>query len=213
MGCDSAQECNDNEKPVHRVTIRPFRLGRYEVTQAQWTAVMGGNPAQFKGDERPVDDVSWDDVQEFLKRISANRSGKTYRLPTEAEWEYAARGGAQTAYWWGQDIGKDNANCNGCGSYWDNDSTAPVGACKANSFGLYDMAGNVWEWVQDCYHSSYAGAPGDGSAWCELGPQPTRVARGGSWSNSRLRLRAAGRDGNPQSYRSGSLGFRLAQDR
>jgi formylglycine-generating enzyme required for sulfatase activity len=140
-------------------------MGKYEVTQAQWATGMGINPSRFKGDDRPVENVSWDDIQEFLKRLNADNSGKPYRLPTEAEWEYAAPAGPTTPYWWGKEIGQGNANCEGCGSRWDNKETAPVGSFKPNPFGLYDTAGNVWEWVQDCWHDGYQGAPADGSEW------------------------------------------------
>ena len=108
-------------------------------------------------------------------------TGKPYRLLTEAEYEYATRAETQTAYPWGDDIGKNNANCNGCGSKWDNRQTAPVGSFKPNAFGLYDMVGNVWEWVEDCFHDNYNGAPTDGSAWIEGGNCKFRVVRGGAW--------------------------------
>jgi formylglycine-generating enzyme required for sulfatase activity len=167
MGCAPGDgTCHDEEKPAHRVSIRPFRMGRYEVTQAQWQTVMGENPARFKGDDRPVEQVSWDDAQAFLATLNTKAApNKPYRLPTEAEWEYAARGFTQTLYWWGDAIGKGSANCMGCGSRWDGKETAPVGSFKPNRFGLYDTTGNVWEWVQDCWHSGYSGAPADGSEW------------------------------------------------
>jgi formylglycine-generating enzyme required for sulfatase activity len=169
MGCSPGDGgCYSEEKPPHQVTVRPFRIGRYEVTQGQWQAVMGANPSSFKGDDRPVENVSWDDVQTFLKRLNAQTDGTPYRLPTEAEWEYAARARVTTAYWWGTEIGSGKANCDGCGSQWDNQETAPVGSFKANPFGLYDTVGNVWEWVQDCYHDSYQGAPTDGSEWLDF---------------------------------------------
>jgi formylglycine-generating enzyme required for sulfatase activity len=143
-----------NEKPVHMVRIsRPFYLGKYEVTQAQWEAVMGNNPSQFKGDPNsPVENVSWDDVQEFikrLKRLNTRESGVKYRLPREAEWEYAAQAGTTTAYSFGNDPSQ-------LGEYaWygenANGETHPVGQKKPNPWGLYDMHGNVWEWVQDWY--------------------------------------------------------------
>ena len=119
-------------------------------------------------------------------------TGKPYRLLTEAEWEYAARAGSTTAYFWGDEIGKDNANCNGCGSQWDGRQTSPVGSFKPNAFGLYDMAGNVWQWVQDCYHDNYNGAPTDGSAWTS-GDCNLRVVRGGSFIYGPRALRAAAR--------------------
>src|SRR5205823_12154354 len=113
---------------------------------------------------RPVINVSWDDAKAYAAWL-ANRTGKAYRLLSEAEWEYAARAGTTTVYFWGDAIGNNNANCDGCGSQWDKRQTAPVGSFKSNAFGLYDMAGNVWQWVQDCYHADYQGAPTAGSEW------------------------------------------------
>jgi formylglycine-generating enzyme required for sulfatase activity len=163
-----------------------------------------------------VESVSWGDIQEFLKRINAANPGKPYRLPSEAEWEYAARAGSTTRYWWGGEIGQGNANCDGCDSPWDNKETAPVGSFKANAFGLYDTAGNVWEWVQDCWHEDYQGAPADGSSWkddwqhnCSYNRQ---VLRGGSWGDVPGGLRVSGRNRGFPVYRYGLDGFRLAQD-
>jgi len=195
---------NDRENPVHQVNIRQgFWMGKYEVTQAQWKAVMGSNPSEFKGDDRPVEKVSWDDVQSYLKK-----SGSAYRLPSEAEWEYAARGGTTTTYSWGNVIGTNRANCNGCGSQWDNKQTAPVGSFSANDFGLYDMHGNVWEWTSDCWNESYTGAPSDGSAWL-TGSCDGRVLRGGSWFNVPRYLRSAYRNGYDTGYRNDDIGFRV----
>ncbi|MBK7000374.1 MAG: SUMF1/EgtB/PvdO family nonheme iron enzyme [Rhodoferax sp.] len=203
---------DSDEKPVHTVNVRSFAMGKYEVTQGQWKTVMGSNPSRFTdcGDDCPVEKVNWDDVQEYIKKLNA-RSGKQYRLPSEAEWEYAARAGTTTTYFWGNDIGKNNANCDGCGSRWDNKTTAPVGSFKANGFGLYDMSGNVWEWVQDCGNNSYSGAPSDGSAWMS-GNCGQRVLRGGSWHNSPGYARAAIRFGNGTTFRNNDHGFRLASD-
>ena len=138
---------------------------------------------------KPVINVNWDDAQQYVAWFS-KMTGQPYRLLTEAEWEYAARAGTTTAYSWGDEIGKGNANCNGCGSKWDNRETSPVGSFKPNAFGLYDMHGNVWQWVQDCYHDNYNGAPTDGSAWTS-GDCSRRVLRGGAWGNFPRNLRAA----------------------
>ncbi len=207
MGCSPGDsDCSPDEEPAHRVTVRPFRIGKYSVTQAQWQAVMGENPARFKGDDRPVENVSWDDANVFLKRLNAmTRPAKPYRLPTEAEWEYAARGGTQTRYWWGKAIGRGNAN-------WGSKETTPVGSFKPNAFGLYDTTGNVWEWVQDCWHDGYTGAPTDGSEWCDDRVSAGRVLRGGSWLNNARDTRVSSRLRDTPGNRYGRLGLRLAQD-
>ena len=137
-------------------------------------------------------------------------TGQPYRLLTEAEWEYAARAGTTTAYYWGDDIGKGNANCNGCGSQWDAKQTSPVGSFKPNAFGLYDMAGNVFQWVQDCYHPDYNGVPTDGSAW-NSGDCSNRVVRGGSWVSGPRLLRSPNRDGVATVFRGFNLGFRVGR--
>ena len=124
----------------------------------------GVSDSGYGGGRKPVINVTWDDAQRYVAWLS-RMTGKPYRLLSEAEWEYAARAGTQTAYSWGDKIGKGNANCNGCGSQWDNMQPAPVGSFAPNAFGLNDMHGNVWEWVEDCYHDNYDGAPTDGSAW------------------------------------------------
>ena len=131
---------------------------------------------------RPVINVSWNDAQDYVEWLSA-QTGHAYRLLSEAEWEYVARAGSSTVYSWGDDIGSNRANCDGCGSQWDYDRTAPVGSFAANGFGVHDMHGNVWEWVEDCWNGSYAGAPTDGSAW-RSGECEQRVLRGGSWNIS-----------------------------
>jgi len=213
MGCSPGDsQCVPDESPPHQVSVKPFRLGRYEVTQAQWQAVMNDNPARFKGDERPVEQVSWDDIQTFLGRLNAKGGGKPYRLPSEAEWEYAARAKTPTTYWWGKDLGKGNANCAECGSQWDNKETAPVGSFKPNAFGLYDTVGNVREWVQDCWHDSYADAPSDGSAWGSDSCTAGRVLRGGSWGFVARLVRVSYRYRDSPDYRYGRLALRLAQD-
>ena len=218
MGCSPGDgQCGGEEKPAHPVQVRAFRMGKYEVTQAQWRAVMDGvNPSKFKGDDRPVENVSWGDIQGFLKRLNAGNLGIPYRLPTEAEWEYAARGGTQGPYWWGKDIGKGKANCDGCGSQWDSQwdrrQTAPVGSFPANPFGLYDTAGNVWESVADCWHGDYKGAPADGSEWQAACQGAGRVVRGSSWNDQASNARVSNRNRNEPARRNANYGLRLAQD-
>lgn len=207
-----------DEGPLHDVWVASFLLGRTEVTQGQWKAVMGANPSRFKacGDECPVEQVSWNDAQQYLKRLS-ERSGKTYRLPSEAEWEYAARAGTTTPFNTGQTITLTQANFEGSQSY--NGSarreTSPgpmkVGTFESNAFGLHDMHGNVWEWVQDSWHDSYESASTDGSAWITGEIQPQRVLRGGAWSSGPGYLRSAVRGRGPQSNRDDLTGFRVAR--
>ena len=174
------------EGPQHIVTIaKPFAVAKFELTFDEWdTCVAYGDCPQGVSDggwgrgQQPVIFVTWDDAQRYAAWLS-KMTGKPYRLLTEAEYEYATRAGTTTAYPWGNDIGKNNANCNGCGSKWDNQQTAPVGSFKPNAFGLYDMVGNVFEWVEDCVHANYDGAPTDGSAWIEGGLCTYRLDRGG----------------------------------
>ena len=207
-----------HERPIHSVTVPPFKLGKYEVTFAQWDAcVADGGCGDYRPDDRswgrgsrPVIGVSWDDAQSYIDWLNS-KTGGGYRLPTEAEWEYAARAGRTRKYSWGDDIGTNRANCNGCGSQWDYDRTAPVGSFPANSWGLHDMHGNVWEWVQDCVNDNYEGAPSDGSAW-EGGNCEARIIRGGAWSTIPLGLRSAARGAAARSGRFTDLGFRLVQD-
>ena len=205
-----------NEGPQHKVTIaRPFAVSKFDVTFADWDACVsvGGCPqvsdSGYGRGTKPVINVSWDDAQQYVAWFS-KMTGQPYRLLTEAEWEYAARAGTTTAYYWGDEIGKGNANCNGCGSQWDNRQTSPVGSFKPNAFGLYDMAGNVWQWVQDCYHDNYNGAPTDGSAWTS-GDCSRRVVRGGSWDDDPQDLRAASRDRGSSGGRDDVLGFRVGR--
>ena len=209
----------DNEGPVHRVTIAaPFAVGKYEVTFAEWDACeeAGGCGAYWPEDKgwgrgrRPVIVVSWDDAKRYMQWLS-RKTKKPYRLLSESEWEYAARAGAQTAYSWGDQIGRGRANCEGCGSQWDNRQTAPVGSFAENRWGLHDMHGNVWEWVEDCRNGSYAGAPRNGAAWLS-GDCSMRVVRGGSWFSSPSFLRAAHRAAISTFGRNGSIvGFRVAR--
>ena len=216
---------DSEEKPVHSVTVSDFKIGKYEVTFAQWdTCVADGECGRYRPDDagwgrgnRPVINVSWEDVQGFIGWLNDKTSGN-FRLPTEAEWEYAARAGSTTKYSWGDNIGHNRANCDdGCVDRWSN--TAPVGSFSANAWGLHDMHGNVWEWVQDCWNDSYVGAPTDGSAWTS-GYCGLRVIRGGSWDSNPQNLLSPVRYGNIlskdfknfQEYLL-ALGFRLAQDK
>ncbi len=208
----------DDEGAQHVVRIE-YRLavGVNEVTFAEWAAcVAGGGCRGYRPDDegwgrgnRPVINVSWNDAQSYVSWLS-KRTGKSYRLLSESEWEYVARAGSVTAYSWGNDIGHNRANCDGCGSRWDNKKTAPVGAFSANAWGLYDVHGNVWEWVEDCQNDSYYGAPEDGSAW-ESGNCSGRVLRGGSWFNRPRGLRSAYRDRVRIESRAYYSGFRVAR--
>jgi formylglycine-generating enzyme required for sulfatase activity len=206
----------DRERPQHEVTIsQDFYIMTTEVTQAQWTEVMGSNPSYFDGcgGDCPVEKVSWDDIQEFITTLNA-LDGRTYRLPTEAEWEYAARAGTTTAFYNGDitNTSCDDPKLDAIGWYCGNaDSTThPVGQKQPNAWGLFDMSGNVWEWVEDDWHSSYDGAPTDGSAWVDSPRASRRVFRGGGWSSVARYCRSARRDGNGPTRRSNRGGFRLA---
>ena len=219
MGSPPSEEGRyGDEGPVHRVTIAaPFAVGVYEVTFEEWDACErdGGCGGYWPDDEgwgrgsRPVINVSWKDAQAYVVWLS-RKTGEEYRLLSESEWEYAARAGATTRYHWGDDIGRNRANCDGCGSRWDNRQTAPVGSFGANGFGLHDMLGNVWEWVADCWSDSYAGAPSDGSAWTS-GNCSRRVLRGGAWYGGARYLRAAIRLRSDTGIRDSSSGFRVAR--
>jgi len=175
-----------------------------EVTQAQWQAIMGSNPSKFKGSDLPVEEVSWDDIQEFIKKLNA-RSGKRFRLPTESEWEYAARAGTQTSRYWGEAIGRNRANCSECSSRWDGKQTAPVRSFKPNKFGLHDMLGNVWEWTCSAYTKSYDGSEQE----CDVSAG-TYSLRGGSLLSHPRRVRAAYRLNFNPDNRYNFIGFRLA---
>ena len=225
---DGEEDRYSDEGPQRTVTIsQRIAMGRYEVTFAEYDRfVSATSGVDIPDDEgwgrgsRPVINVSQEDAKAYAAWLSA-QTGKTYRLPTEAEWEYAARAGTRTRYSWGDNIGRYRANCDGCGGFvdnlwddiWDNYQTAPVGSFAANAFGLFDMHGNVWEWVEDCYVDSYAGAPIDGSARSSgCGSDVRAVVRGGSWTSYPRFLRAAYRGGYWPSDRFYFLGFRLVQD-
>ncbi len=219
MGSPSHEEDrNANEGPVHRVTItEPFAVGVYEVTFAEWDAcVAAGGCNGYRPDDggwgrgrRPVINVSWEDARGYVRWLS-EQTGQEYRLLSEAEWEYVARVGTTTKYHWGDTIGRNRANCDGCGSQWDDEKTAPVGSFRSNGFGLYDVHGNVWEWVQDCWGKNYTGAPTNGKAW-ETGECRRRVLRGGSWYHYPSSLRSASRIRFTSGYRNNYDGFRIAR--
>ena len=191
-------------QPMHRVNIaRPFYMGRHEVTQAQWQRVMGSNPSRFRGDNLPVEQVSWNDAQEFIRRLNALNDGYTYRLPSEAEWEYACRAGTTGDY---------AGNIDSMAWYGNNSGSAThsVGQKQPNAFGLYDMHGNVWEWYEDEYVEGYRGAPADGSARVsESGLAWSRVLRGGSWNNFAAYLRSAARRSGHLGDHDSDIGFRV----
>jgi len=207
MGCIAARanECEDDEKPAHSVTLSDFYIGKHEVTQRQWYAVMGSNPTAFtKSRNLPIDNVTWNEVQEFISKLNG-KTGKNYRLPTEAEWEYAARGGDKSGGY--KYSGSDNIDK--VAWYRENSDleTNSVGHKQPNELGIYDMSGNVWEWVNDCY-GTYKSAP-------ETDPQgplsgSNRVYRGGSWDDGAEDCRISSRDYYYPSFRSYFLGFRLA---
>jgi len=206
----------DVEGPQHEVTFaRAFAVSKFDVTFAYWDACVsvGACPAvsdagMGRGD-KPVINVNWDDAQTYVAWLS-KMTGKPYRLLTEAEWEYAARAGATSPYIWGADVGFENTNCDTCGSKWDDKETSPVGSFAANNFGLYDMVGDVWQWLQDCHHANYVGAPLDGSAWTG-GDCASRVIRGGSWLNPPQLLRTANRYRYGPDFRASDLGFRVGR--
>lgn len=200
-----------DERPVHLVKIdKPFYLGTYPVTQKEWKAIMEDDRSYFKGDDLPVDMVACDDIGEFISKL--NRKECTYlhqyRLPSEAEWEYACRAGTTTRYSFGDPESE-------LGDYeWyggNTDRTQPVGKKKPNHWGLYDMQGNVREWVQDHYHDNYDGAPTDGSAW-EIKYGSERVFRGGSWNFTASYCRSTIRSSNEYRCRSSEIGFRLLKE-
>ncbi len=213
----------DNEGPQREVTVPPFLMGKYAVTQAQWRVVaalpkvardLNADPSSFKGDNRPVEQVSWDEAVEFCQRLT-KKTGREYRLPSEAEWEYACRAGTQTPFHVGETITTDLANYNGNYTYGSGpkggyrEQTTEVGKFPANAFGLYDMHGNVWEWCEDVWHDNYDGAPTDGSAWI-TGNSGFRLLRGGSWSSNPRSCRSACRIRYQPDFHYHFLGFRLA---
>ena len=219
MGClSNDDDCEPNEKPVHDVSIpAPFALSVYEVTFGDYDRFKPPFREVEQGlvrRTRPVFRVWWKDAKSYAAWLS-EQTGAEYRLPTEAEWEYAARAGSATKYSWGDHIGMGQANCytqpgaQGCGSQWDG-MPALVGSHPPNAFGLHDMHGNMFEWVEDCWNDTYAGAPQDGSAWLR-GDCSKRVVRGGSWNKGEWWLRAAARHGRSTGDKNNEIGFRVAR--
>ena len=234
MGSPETEEgSRDNERPQHQVTIKAFCLGKYQVTQAQWKAVaafpqlnreLKPDPSNFKGANRPVEQVSWEDAVEFCDRLSRHTK-RQYRLPSEAEWEYACRAGTITPFHFGQTITTDLANYDGTdgknnewsGSYGSGPKgvyrkeTTEVGSFEvANNFGLYDMHGNVWEWCQDYPHHNYEGAPTDGSAWLDNEESSNiKLLRGGSWYDNPEHCRSAYRNDYDLDTDDDHIGFRV----
>ncbi len=215
MGNRGSRALGD-EWPVHEVRIREFLLGAQEVTFEEYDRFARATGRRLPDDfgygrgRHPVVDVSWSDARAYAKWLY-RQTGRRYRLPSEAEWEYAARSGSDTAYWWGYEPGRGRAVCFDCGTQWDNRSTLPVGSFRANSFGLYDTAGNSMEWVADCYHPDYRNAPDDGSTWAD-GDCGTRVARGGAFNKPSRSMRSMARHHFTPETRINMLGFRLASD-
>ncbi|HET9688781.1 MAG TPA: formylglycine-generating enzyme family protein [Pseudolabrys sp.] len=205
-----------SEGPPHEVTItKPFAVSKFEVTFEEWDACVAAAacprvPDHWGRGTMPVINASWIDAKQFVAWLS-QLTGADYRLLTEAEWEYAARAGAKTRYSWGDQPREGNANCDGCGSKWDLRQTAPVGSFNPNSLGLYDMHGNVWEWVEDSWHENYDVTPKDGSAWLQGDDPNYRIIRGGSWRNESEHVRAAARFKRNVNVRFDTLGFRVAR--
>jgi formylglycine-generating enzyme required for sulfatase activity len=216
MGSSEAElDRTAREGPQHEVTVaEPFAVSKYEVTFDQWDACVTAGACPRAQDAwgrgiMPVINVSWDDAKLYVAWLSRLTS-KAYRLLTEAEWEYAARAGSNTRYAWGDEPGIGNASCNGCGGALVMQA-APVGSFRPNAFGIYDMEGNVWEWVEDIWHDDYEGAPVDGSAWLQGGDATYRPVRGGSWHNETELIRAAIRDKRHRKVQFDTLGFRVAR--
>ncbi|MFO1109652.1 MAG: SUMF1/EgtB/PvdO family nonheme iron enzyme [Bradyrhizobium sp.] len=199
-----------SEKPVHRVTVKPFAMGRYPISVGEWNQCAAAKACTFVAtgrDDAPITNVSWSDAKQFVAWL-AGATKKPYRLPTEAEWEYAARAGTQTKYWWGDEIKPGMANCKNCADIAAAEQPIKVGNFKPNPFGLFDMGGGVDQWVEDCWHKNYQGAPSDGSAWVE-GDCGSHVIRSGSWKNDARYVRPANRDAYDNA-RYPTHGFRVA---
>jgi formylglycine-generating enzyme required for sulfatase activity len=212
-----AETANDDEYPQHRVAIaKPFAIGKYEVTHAEWEACVAAKACERADDNgfgrgrRPVINVSSAAAKRYAAWLSRT-TGETYRLPSESEWEYAARAKTATRYPWGDTLIRNRANCGSCGSQWDEKQTAPVGSFAANGFGLHDMQGNVWEIVEDCVNKQYRGAPADGRPWLG-GDCSRRVMRGGSWNNYHDVIRSAQRESIGAEDVSYDIGFRLVRE-
>jgi formylglycine-generating enzyme required for sulfatase activity len=201
-----------SEKPVHPVTVPPFALGRFAVTIGEWKQCVAAKSCSYEpsgDDDMPAYNLSWTDAQQYVAWLS-NLTKKKYRLPTEAEWEYAARAGAGTKYWWGNQLIAGMANCKDCADGSDQRRPMKVASFVPNPFGLYDMTGGVEQWVADCWHKDYQGAPKDGSAW-DAPNCRERVLRGGSWRNDSSYLRAASRNRYDPGVRYLAHGIRVAR--
>ncbi|MBN4001496.1 SUMF1/EgtB/PvdO family nonheme iron enzyme [Nostoc sp. LPT] len=214
MGSPEGEAGRDkDESPQHQVKVPGFFMGKYAVTQAQYQAIMSSNPSNFKGEKRPIEQVTWDEAVEFCKKLS-QKTGKTYRLPSEAEWEYACRAGTTTPFYFGETITTDLVNYNGNYPYASapkgeyRKQTIDVGKFPPNSFDLYDMHGNVWEWCEDVYNN-YIDAPKDGSAWLTGKKNDEKVVRGGSWIDGARGCRSANRDEYARANRDSNIGFRV----
>ncbi|MFM6537396.1 MAG: formylglycine-generating enzyme family protein [Microcystis panniformis] len=208
----------NSERPQHQVTVKPFSMGKYPITQAQWRAIaklpqvnkeLEPNPSYFKGDDLPVESVSWNDAQEFCARLS-RMTNKIYRLPTEAQWEYACRAGTTTPFYFGNRITTKLANYNSNGTKEQyREKTTDVGSFPPNAFGLYDMPGNVWEWCEDGWHNNYEGAPIDGTAWKSVSIYiELKVIRGGAWYRYSEDCRSASRN-SVADFDNRYVGFRV----
>jgi formylglycine-generating enzyme required for sulfatase activity/class 3 adenylate cyclase len=209
-----AMGSNDDpsEKPIHQVKIKSFAIGKYPITVREWKRCVAAKACTYEAtgqDDAPVTNVSWNDTKQFTEWLS-RVTQKDYRLPTEAEWEYAARGGTQTKYWWGDQPATGMANCKGCNEPYDAAQPMKAGSLKPNPFGLYDMGGGVAQWVTDCWHKSYQAAPADGSTWLDA-ECPSRVIRSGSWKNDPSYVRPSNRDHYDANIRYPTHGFRVAR--
>jgi len=200
-----------SEKPVRQVTIKPFAMSRYPISVREWNECATAKACAFVAtgnDDAPITNVSWTDAKQYVAWLS-DVTHKAYRLPTEAEWEYAARGGTQSRYWWGEELQSGMVNCKNCTNAVTSEQPIKVGSLKPNPFGLYDMGGTVDQWVEDCWHKNYQGAPSDGSAWAE-GDCTSHVLRSGSWKNDARYVRSANRDNYDTNVRYPTHGFRIA---
>jgi formylglycine-generating enzyme required for sulfatase activity len=199
------------EKPTHQVTIKPFAIGKYPTTVHEWNECAAAKACGFVAtgkDDAPVTNVSWSDAKQYVAWLGG-ATRKAYRLPSEAEWEYAARGGTQSKYWWGDQFEPGIANCKNCTDIATTEQPVKVGSFRPNPFGLYEMGGGVDQWVEDCWHKNYQGAPADGSPWVE-GECPAHVIRSGSWKNDSRYVRPSNRDNYDRNVRYPTHGFRVA---
>ncbi|MCK4938571.1 MAG: formylglycine-generating enzyme family protein [Methanosarcinales archaeon] len=211
MGTLPHKDWDPNQGPIHNVIIPyAFYINKYEVSQEQWREIMGNNPSYFMGDDLPVEQVSWNDVQEFIRKLNEKEGTNKYRLPSEAEWEYAARAGTTTLFSFSDEKSELSAHAWYAGN--SGRKTHPVGTKDPNPWGLYDIHGNVWEWVQDGWHYDYTNAPADGSVWTG-GVENQHVYRGGSWEFEAYVCMSAVRwSGREADSTSNSIGFRLLME-